>query len=401
MSVYAQDGVDFSKEHEVVDVFKALFEATKPFTADLETYGIYPPEDIGYFSDAVVVDTEKLYRAMEGKKIAMVFGMDGAGTKPRAHLAYVSTGRDMDAEIDIASVSGLSRASVGIDTIAMVANDLICGGARPAFILDYVAWQEPKVEIARDLAIGLYEGAKQSGATIVGGENASLSEMLNGYDICASATGFVLNPKYIENPLTGKAIAVGDSIIGIGSSGIHCNGISIARKKLINFPNFGWRGKYRLDEVVPELGKTAAEEILTPTIIYKRPVLDGVLADGQFDVKAIVNITGEGIHNLRRALPPDTSALIDLAREEKLRPQPVFDLIQREGEIPDREMWEDFNNGIGMIMVVPRSQEEYAIGRLEEFSVGGKPIRASRIGSIVEQGDRRIFLKTDRFDDVY
>ncbi len=405
MGVYAQDGVNFAKEHDVVGVFKALYRATKGFTADLERYGIKPPDDIGYFSDAIVINTAKLADAMGGKEIALVFGMDGAGTKPRAHLAYLKSTRSKkqaDEQSEIAGVAGLSRACVGICTVAMVANDIICGGARPAYILDYVAWQDPDVEVAKDIAAGLYDGARQAGATIVGGENASLSEMINGYDCCATATGLVLNPKYLENPLTGETIEVGDVIIGIGSSGVHCNGISTARKKLINLPEFGWKGRYQLDEVIPELGKTAAEEILTPTIIYKEPVLDGIMGDDQFTIKAVVNITGEGINNLRRALSKKgIGAKIDLSKEEKLRPQPVFNLIQREGQISDREMWEVYNQGIGMEMVAPRDQAQAIVDKLETYSVGEFPIRASVIGKIVDDDQQRILLKTDKFADVY
>jgi len=408
MNVYAQDGVDFGKEHDVVAVFKALYKATKPFTADLERYGFSAPDDIGYFSDGITIDTARLCEVMEGKKIALVFGMDGPGTKPRVHLTYLQIKRSREevaAKEEVAELANLSRSCVGICEVAMVANDIICGGARPAYALDYVAWHDPNVEIARDIASGLYIGAKQAGMTIVGGENASLSEMINGYDSCIAGIGFILNPKHLENPLTGEKIEVGDVIIGIGSSGVHCNGISTARKKLIWSPIINWMGRYYVDEVVPELGKTTAEEILTPTIIYREPVLDGVLGDDEFTVRAVVNITGEGIHNLKRALKGKkdigVGARIDLTKEEKLRPQPVFDLVQREGNISDREMWEDYNMGIGMQMIVPRDQAEIVVDRLERYQVGDQQIRASMIGEIVEDNQQRIYLKTDKFEDVY
>ncbi len=407
MNVYAEDGVDFSKEREIVSIFKKLYQATKGFTEDLREYGFLPPDDIGYFSDGVRINTEKLYKKTGGGDIAMIFGMDGAGTKPRAHLAHLQTSRsrtDADAMNEVAEIAGQSRACTGICTVAMVANDIICGGARPAYLLDYVAWHDPDIEIAKDICNGLYIGAEQAGMTIVGGENASLSEMVNGYDICAAGCGFILNPRFLENPLDGSMIEIDDVIIGVASSGLHCNGISSGRKKLIYSPPMNWMGMFRIDEVVPELGKTAAEEILTPTIIYKEPVFDGVLSDPQFDVKAIVNTTGEGIHNLKRALSGKKApigAYIDVSRAEKIRAQPVFGLIQKKGEIPDREMWEDFNMGIGMQMIVPRDQSQAIIERLEEYQVGNSPILASEIGEIIEDDKGSIRLKTDKFHDVY
>lgn len=403
--VYAQDGVDFKKERTVVAVFTKLCNTTRGFTKDLEEYGIYAPDKIGYFSDGVEIDPAKLKEKTGDRRIGLVYGMDGAGTKPRAYLAYLKSERSKNSEF-----AETSKICVGIDTIAMVANDLICGGARPMHILDYIAWEDPDIKVAQDLAAGFYEGARQAGATFIGGENASLSEMIRGHDVCASASGVVLNLRYMKdpktgegNPLTGERIEIGDAIIGIGSSGVHCNGISTLRKKLVLLPDFGWKGAYLIDEVVPELGKTALEEILTPTIIYKEPVLDGVLGDDQFDVKAIVNVTGEGVYNLMRALSEKkgAGALLDLTKEEKLRPQPVFRLVQKHGEISDREMWEVYNMGIGMQMIVPRDQAEAVVERLEEFTVGDVPIRASVVGGIVEDGEHRVHLKTPEFEDVY
>lgn len=228
--------------------------------------------------------------------------------------------------------------------------------------------------------------------------------MINGYDICASGSGLLLLPRYLDNPLTGEGIEVGDVIIGIGGSGVHCNGISTARKKLLKVPEFGWSGKFEPDENVPVLGRTAAEEILTPTIIYKEPVLDGVLSDNQFTVKALVNVTGEGIYNFQRALngkKEPVGAVIDVSKEEKLRPQPVFGLIQELGRISDREMWEVYNNGIGMKMVVPEDQANAVIDRLEQYHVGDFPIMASKIGKIIDDPERKIYLKTDKFEDVF
>lgn len=405
MSIYAQDGVDFQREHEVVDVFRRLYELTKPFTKDLEEWGIYPPEDIGYFSDAVVIDTGELADKTGRGKIAIAYGMDGAGTKPMAHRVYrrMMEGKGIVEKSEIAKAVDVPRVCVGIDTIAMVANDLVAGGARPAHILDYVAWEETDVEIARDLAHGLLIGAKLAGATVVGGENASLREMIRGYDICASGAGFILNPYYIDNPLSGELMEEGDAIVGICSSGVHCNGISTLRRRLIRFPDFGWEGGYNPEEIVPELGRTAVEEILTPTLIYKGPVLDGVLQDRQFTVKAVVNVTGEGIHNLKRPLSKtrDLGARINLIGEEKLRPQPIFGLVQKHGGIPDREMWEMYNMNIGNILVLPREQTDAVIDRLEEYKVGGVPILASVIGDIIEDDNHSVFLETKGFKDVY
>lgn len=395
-NVYADlGGVDFGKERDVVSVYKALCRATRGNVSDLEAYGFGVPEDVGLFSDGFDLDVGRLYREIGDRKIRIVMGADGPGTKPMAHLLYMGTKGS-----ESSTVAQISRDSVGICSVAMTANDQIASGARPAWMCDYFSWQHPNVDIARDIAHGLAEGAKQAGAAFIGGENASLAEMIRGYDGCAFGVGVVLNERYTGNALSGKKVEAGDVIIGIGSSGLHCNGISLARKSLVYFPLLGWEGAYKIDEIVPDFGHTALEEILTPTIIYKGPVLDGVLEDDKIDVKAIVNITGEGILNLHRVLPKGKGAVIN-TRESKLQPQPVFSIIQKQADVSDQEMWTDFNMSIGMYVIVPKDQADLTIGRLEQYDVGGVPIKASVIGEITENDDHVIGLITPKFNHSY
>lgn len=377
-SAYAAAGVDFEKEHEVVGVFKKLFDLTKGFTHDLEEKGITPPAEIGYFSDGVNLNLRRLLESF-GEEIVLVGGADGAGTKPLAHQLYKNiSGKEAKA---------VALASVGIDAVAMVANDILCGGARPAFIWDYVAWENPNIEIARDLASGLYIGAEQSMATIIGGENASLREMIKGavpkmgYDISCTGIGFVTNKDNIGR-LTGEEIKEGDVVLGLRSSGLHCNGISLSRKSLVHYEPAGWSGAYEPEFVVPELGQTALEEILTPTIIYVRPVLELLERRGinSFDIKGIVNITGEGVLNLHRLLMKgkECGAFIDLTKECLPEPHPVFGLIEKYGNVSRQEMYTDFNMGWGMYIVVPQMQAPFAVNDLQ-----GKGVETHIIGKVV------------------
>jgi phosphoribosylformylglycinamidine cyclo-ligase len=423
-SLYAKHGVDFSKEHEVVEIFKKLFEYTKPFTADLKDYGFEPPDKIGYFSDGVKVNVvTQLYRLLENQGAlnstvthlpeirtrkdlldAALAGMDvsyvnlvaadGPGSKPEAHMLFRSLERsnlsDLNLATYLAEEAGLPRACTGICGTAMVSNDMNAGGARMAYLGDYVAWQNILLEFAMDIATGLYIGAKEAGCTVMGGENASLGGSIRGYDMCLFGQGLILNNRYVKEPITGQRIKKGDVIIGIRSNGLHCNGISTARKGGIMAPALQWLGLHPLDRELPELGHTMVEEILKPTYIYRHPIM-ALLEDEGVDVKAIDNVTGEGIENLKRPLENSEgmSAVIDIRKTTKLEPHAIFEMISKFPGMEDVEMWGDYNMGTGMRVIVDKNHADKAIKILERYKIYDDEVQAEVQGEIVDPTSSR------------
>jgi phosphoribosylformylglycinamidine cyclo-ligase len=231
--------------------------------------------------------------------------------------------------------------TVGIDCVAMNVNDLVCVGAEPIALVDYVAVEQADDTMLGALGEGLREGATQAMVEIPGGELAQVPEMLRGHpsprglDLVGTAIGVVAR----DGILTGERIAAGDVVIGVPSSGLHSNGYSLARRALRE------SGGYGLEDVPPGLGRTLAEELLEPTVIYVRAALELLRSDVR--VHGLAHITGDGLLNLLR-LNPEVGYHVDAP----LDPQPVFDLIQRCAEIADAEMWEVFNMGTGMCCVV-------------------------------------------------
>jgi len=231
--------------------------------------------------------------------------------------------------------------TVGIDCIAMNVNDLVCVGAEPIALVDYVAVEQADETMLAALGEGLREGASQAGVEIPGGELAQVPEMLRGHpsprgvDLVGTAIGVV--PR--DGILTGERIAPGDVVVGVPSSGLHSNGYSLARRALRE------QGGYGLEDVPPELGRPLADELLEPTVIYVRAALE--LLRSEVQVHGLAHITGDGLLNLLR-LNPGVGFHIDAP----LEPQPVFGLIQRCGDVPDAEMWEVFNMGTGLCVVV-------------------------------------------------
>jgi len=241
--------------------------------------------------------------------------------------------------------------TVGIDLVAMNTNDLVCHGAEPLFFLDYIAVPEL---VERDyLAIlsGVAEGCRQSGCALLGGETAQLPGLYapRHYDLAGFAVGICEREKIID----GSRICEGDVLLGLPSSGLHSNGFSLARKALLD------DGRYTIHELIPELGKTLAEELLTPTRIYVKPVL--ALLRASVDIHAIAHITGGGFYdNIERLLPPMLDVSIAIGG---WKPHPIFGLIMREGEVALDEMYRTFNMGIGMVLIVPQGEVD-GIGKL-------------------------------------
>ena len=265
------------------------------------------------------------------KEPVLVSGTDGVGTKLK--LAFVLDKHD----------------TVGIDCVAMCVNDIICAGARPLFFLDYVAVGKNVPKRVAQIVSGVAEGCVQAGCALIGGETAEMPGFYpeNEYDLAGFAVGIVDKEKIID----GSAVKPGDAIIGLASSGVHSNGFSLVRKIFavdIENPSFTARRA--------ELGKSLGEALLAPTKIYVKPML--ALME-QVTVKAVSHITGGGFYeNIPRSLPEGCAARIPL---DRLGIPPLFQLIQKEGNIPLRDMYNTFNMGVGMSVIVDKADANKAV----------------------------------------
>lgn len=262
----------------------------------------------------------------------LVSGTDGVGTKLK--IAFLMDKHD----------------TIGIDCVAMCVNDVVCCGAKPLFFLDYLAVGKNYPEKIAQIVSGVAEGCVQSNCALVGGETAEMPGFypIDEYDLAGFSVGMVDRDKMID----GSQIQEGDAIIGLQSSGVHSNGFSLVRK-VFNISD------KNINMYLNDLGHTIGEELLTPTKIYVKPVL-ALLEKVQ--IKAISHITGGGFfENIPRMLKPNTTAKIELASLPKL---PIFSLLQRQGNVPERDMYNTFNMGIGMCMVVPKEQANLAVSEL-------------------------------------
>jgi phosphoribosylformylglycinamidine cyclo-ligase len=257
--------------------------------------------------------------------------------------------------------------TIGIDCVAMNVNDLVCVGAEPLALLDYVAVERADAEMLRDVAVGLKAGAEQAGVEIPGGELAQLPELIRGHP---SPTGFDLVGASVgvvaaDAVVTGERCSPGDAILGLPASGLHSNGFTLARSALLEEGGLG------LDDRPPELGgASVADVLLEPTAIYVRAVLDLLRSD--VAVHGLAHITGDGVLNLLR-LSPDVGFEID----DPLPAPPVFDLVRAGGALSDADMWRTFNMGCGMCVVVPADGAEGAVAILE-----GRHPGTARIGAV-------------------
>jgi phosphoribosylformylglycinamidine cyclo-ligase len=253
--------------------------------------------------------------------------------------------------------------TVGIDCVAMNVNDLVCVGAEPIAMVDYIAVEQVDPIVLGQIGESLRAGAEQAGVEIPGGELAQLPEMVQGHpsphgiDLVGAAIGVVRRSQI----LTGDTIEPGDVVIGLPSSGVHSNGFTLARRALFE------QGGLSLDDSPPGLGRTLAEELLEPTQIYVRAALD-LLRSG-VGVRGLAHITGDGLLNLTR-LNEGVGYRIDAP----LPQQPIFDLIQRLGDVPDHEMWEVFNMGTGFCCVVAAGDSEQTLEVLRSHHAGAGAI---------------------------
>lgn len=315
---YKDAGVDIDAGNRFVNLIKPLVKATSR------------PEvvaEIGGFGGLFSLSTEKY------KNPVLVSGTDGVGTKLK--LAFMAAKHD----------------TVGIDLVAMCANDIVVQGAEPLFFLDYLATGKLEPEKASEIVKGISDGCVQAGCALIGGETAEMPGFYadGEYDMA----GFVVGVVERDNIIDGSSITVGNVLIGIGSSGLHSNGYSLARKVIFDVMKLG------IDDMIPELGRTVAEELLTPTRIYVKSILN-LLRD--FRISGMAHITGGGLpENIPRILPPGCKAIINKKAWEV---PPVFQVIQKAGNVDEHEMFRTFNCGIGMVLMVPERDAEEVMLRL-------------------------------------
>ena len=318
---YADSGVDIHQENRSIEAMKAVL------TARRKGFGA-PMTEIGHY--AGLLD-------MGGFALAMT--TDGVGSK-------------------VLIANAISKwDTVGIDCIAMNVNDLYAIGAEPIAFVDYLAVEKVDPERAAQIAIGLARGAEISNMSIVGGETASLPEIIRGFDLAGTAIGIVDKDKVV----TGEKIRVGDVLVGVPSSGLHSNGYTLARRIIA-------QSKYTYFDTMPGGERSIGEELLTPTRIY--PEIVELVKE--CDVHGLAHITGSGLLKLRRI------SGLGFEISEPLEPQPVFRFLQEQGGVDDEEMYRTFNMGMGFLIALDESEAKQAC------RIMGPGTRI--VGSIVKEG---------------
>ena len=290
----------------------------------------------------------------------LVSGTDGVGTKLK--IAMLLDKHD----------------TIGIDAVAMCVNDVVCCGAKPLFFLDYIACGKNYPEKIAAIVAGVAEGCVQSGCALIGGETAEHPGMMpaDDYDLAGFTVGIVDKKKIVD----GSRLQAGDVLIGVKSSGVHSNGFSLVRK-VFGIGEDDGKNREIVNTYYDELGATLGEALLTPTRIYVKPLL---AAMGKADVKAVSHITGGGFYeNIPRMLKDGLTAKIEKAKVPVL---PIFELIQKTGNIPERDMFNTFNMGVGLCVAVSESTVQAA---LEAFRAAGE--EAVVLGEVVE-GDEGVVL---------
>lgn len=334
-SSYKAAGVDVTAGYRSVELMKQFVARTK--TAGVVSGiggfgGLFQPNLVGM------------------QEPVLVSGTDGVGTKLK--IAFLMDKHD----------------TVGIDCVAMCVNDVICCGAQPLFFLDYIATGRNFPEKTAAIVSGVAEGCVQAESALVGGETAEHPGLMpdEEYDLAGFSVGIVDKAKIID----GSKVQAGDAIIGLQSSGVHSNGFSLVRRVLGIDEN-------SVKKYVPELGKTLGEALLTPTRIYVKPMKKLMQT---VQVKAVSHVTGGGFYeNVPRMLQHGMTARIHISAIEQL---PIFSLIQQTGKIPERDMYNTFNMGIGMCCVVSPADADTAVRTLKEAGE-----KASVIGEIVSGED--------------
>ena len=311
---YEQSGVNINKEEQAIASLLSSITSTRK--------GIGKPLG-GHYAGMI-----------EFGEYALVLCTDGVGSK----VKIAETLQKYD--------------TVGIDCMAMNVNDALCVGAEPLAFVDYLAIDDPNPEITKEIGKGLQKGAELSNISIIGGETASLPEIVNGFDLAGTCLAYVKQEKII----TGKSISPGDVIIGIASSGIHSNGYTLVRKIIE-------KNELSYEDLFPDgfyPGKTIGDVLLTPTQIYVKEII-ALLQ--KISVHGLAHITGGGLRNLSR-LHKDVMFII----EDPLQPQPVFTFLQQYGNVDDKEMYQTFNMGMGFAVIVAEKDQEQTLEILQKHS---------------------------------
>jgi phosphoribosylformylglycinamidine cyclo-ligase len=289
----------------------------------------------------------------------LVSATDGVGTK-----------------LKIAFLTGIHD-TVGIDLVAMNVNDLLVTGAEPLFFLDYFATGAIQSETVQAVISGIATGCEQAGCSLIGGETAEMPDFYGAgeYDLAGFCVGIVDR----GNAVDGSTIKPGDAVLGVGSSGLHSNGYSLVRKVLLE------RRCYSLDAMVPELGKPLGQELITPTLIYVKPVLELCRS---IRVKGMAHITGGGfVGNIPRVLPENCCVRM---RKKSWEVPPIFELLQREANLDDSDMFRTFNMGVGLVVIVDADEADAAADMLRS-----RGLRTWIVGDMVDRpngGEQVVFV---------
>ncbi len=309
---------------------------------------------LGYFANVIAL----------GENLGLAISTDGVGTK----ILVSQMVRKYD--------------TIGIDCIAMNVNDLLCVGAEPLALVDYVAVQVPNRRLLREIGKGLHEGARQARISIPGGEIAQLGEIIrsihgdDGFDLVGTCVGTVS----LDRIMIGRRIKPRDVILGLRSSGIHSNGLTLARDVLFR------RKKLRPDQYIPELGRAIGYELLEPTRIYVREILE--MRKAELDLKACIHCTGDGLLNLRRV-----AAGAGFVIDSWPTPHPIFRVIQEMGRIGTEEMFRVFNMGVGFCLVLPDDSRQ--IDRAMKIAKA-HGVECHRLGYTIRDAERKILVKPHR-----
>ena len=342
MVTYKDAGVDVERGYEAVRRMKQHVATT----FDENVLG-----GLGSFGGFYSIENEKM------DKPVLVAGTDGVGTKLK--LAFLMDKHD----------------TVGIDCVAMCVNDVVCQGARPLIFLDYIATGYLDPEKVEKIVAGVAEGCRQAGCALIGGETAEMPDFYPAgeYDLAGFTVGLVDR----EKSISGERVREGDVLVGMASSGVHSNGYSLVRKLVLT------EGRDLNAPVEAFGGKSWGETLLTPTKIYVKPALKACAAA---DVHGIAHITGGGfIENIPRILPDGLTAYIDLGTWPVL---PVFTELQRLGGLTDRQIYNTFNMGIGMVFEVDASEADAVIAALT--ACGESAYRIGEVGKTGEDGERLV-----------
>ncbi|MDF2685200.1 MAG: phosphoribosylformylglycinamidine cyclo-ligase [Clostridia bacterium] len=339
---YKEAGVDVTAGYESVSLMK---EHVK------KTFNPQVLQDIGGFGGLFAPDLTGI------KTPVLVSGTDGVGTKLK--LAFIMDKHD----------------TIGIDCVAMCVNDVLCSGAKPLFFLDYIATGKLIPTKIADIVKGVSEGCLQASCALIGGETAEMPGFYpeDEYDLAGFTVGMVDKDKIID----GSAVKIGDALIGIASSGVHSNGFSLVRKL---FGLNGEAAEKAMNTYYAELNSKLGETLLTPTKIYVKSVLNLIK---KINIKAISHVTGGGFYeNIPRMLPDLTAAKISKTFEIP----PIFNVMQNIGKIPERDMFNTYNMGIGMVMAVDKENADTVIKLLKEDGE-----KAYIIGEVIK-GDKEVIF---------